>query len=70
MPTGDLLSAVVAADNLISPGAVADRLQVTRLELASFLGLSRDAVSKSARAERGARSAMRGHTKMAAGRSA
>lgn len=51
MATSDFLSTVVAADNTISPAAVAERLRVTRLELACSLGLSRDAVSKTARAE-------------------
>ena len=51
MSANELLSTVITADNTISPAAVAERLRVTRLELASSLGLSRDAVSKSARAE-------------------
>ncbi len=47
----DFLTTVMSADNTISPGALAKRLRVTRTELAHSLGVSRDAVSRTARAE-------------------
>lgn len=45
------LSKVTTPENVISPSALAGRLRITKVELAAALGLSRDAVSKQARAK-------------------
>lgn len=46
----NFLDDMIAHDNHISPAVLAERLRISRIELASALGLSRDAVSKSGRA--------------------
>lgn len=46
----NFLDDIIAHDNHISPAVLAERLRISRIELASALGLSRDAVSKSGRA--------------------
>lgn len=45
------LTTVMTSENLVSASALAGRLRITKFELATALGLSRDAVSKKARAE-------------------
>ncbi len=45
----DFLSSVITPDNMVSPDSLAGRLKITKIELASALGLSRDSVSKKAR---------------------
>lgn len=50
MSITDLLSAVVTPSNMVSPDQLAQRLRINKAQLAAALGLSRDAVSKSARA--------------------
>lgn len=47
--TLDFLSSVITPDNAVSADSLAKRLRITKTELAAALGLSRDAVSKSAR---------------------
>ncbi len=49
MSATSLLSEVVTPANLISADQLAERLRVTKAELAAALGLSRDSVSKTAR---------------------
>ncbi len=44
-----IITDVIRSDGLIEAGSLSDRLRVTRTELASAAGLSRDAVSKTAR---------------------
>lgn len=51
MAKASFLDDMFTPENHISPAALADRLRITRVELASALGLSRDAVSKKARSE-------------------
>jgi predicted transcriptional regulator len=47
----EFISTVITPENIISPSVLAQRLHITKQELASALGLSRDSVSKKARAE-------------------
>lgn len=51
MPEISFLATVTTSKNVVSPSALAERLRITKLELAVTLGLSRDSVSKKARAE-------------------
>jgi hypothetical protein len=51
MPKIAFLATVTTAENIVSASALAARLRITKLELAAALGVSRDAVSKKARAE-------------------
>lgn len=51
MHAESFLSHVIGDADTISPAVLADRLHITRGELAGVLGLSRDAVSKTARTE-------------------
>ena len=45
------ITTVTTNENVVSPTALAGRLRITKIELAAALGLSRDSVSKKARAE-------------------
>ena len=49
----EFISAVVGSRDTVIPGVLAERLHITQVELASALGLSRDAVSKTARVRAG-----------------
>lgn len=51
MADTSFLEDMFTPENHVSPSALAGRLRITRVELASALGLSRDAVSKKARFE-------------------
>ena len=52
MSNAEFLAEVVSSDGVIAPDALTARLHITKLELARALGLSGDAVSKSARLKR------------------
>jgi len=53
MSQSDFVTAVVTPDNTISPAELIAILRITRKELASAIGMSRDAVSKQARIKAG-----------------
>lgn len=50
MSAAGFLTDMVTPANMVSADQLADRLRVTKSELAAAIGLSRDAVSKTARA--------------------
>ncbi|MCI5046882.1 MAG: MbcA/ParS/Xre antitoxin family protein [Aquisalinus sp.] len=50
MSHGDFLQSVITPENHVSTDTLSDMLHITKAELALALGVSRDAVSKKARA--------------------
>lgn len=51
MSSSAFLAQVTTPDNRVSPDALADRLHITKSELAIALGLGRDAISRKARVQ-------------------
>ncbi len=51
MSDTNFITTVITTENNVSPSALAGRLRITKIELAASLGLSRDSVSKKARAD-------------------